>query len=129
VTSVTSIVVDLLRYDMPRVKNLRFVHVVAKIARQCFEDGFHRPALVVTHKVFDIKGNSGTTGRSLLCMAEERSCIQGSDSSGTRFVRANAQRGKGSGMSASAYPMTAMAAAFSRSSCGTILSSVSAAVW
>src|SRR4029077_11369492 len=31
VTSVTSIVVDLLRYEMPRVKNLRFVQVVAKI--------------------------------------------------------------------------------------------------
>lgn len=38
------------------------------------------------------------------------------------------QRGKGSGRFASAYPITAMAAAFSRSSRGTILSSVSAAV-
>jgi DNA-binding winged helix-turn-helix (wHTH) protein len=43
--------------------------------------------------------------------------------------RRKPQRGNGSGKSASAYPMTAMAAAFSRSSCGTILSSVSAAVW
>ena len=32
VTTVTSIVADLLRCDMPRVKTLRFVHVVAKIA-------------------------------------------------------------------------------------------------
>jgi hypothetical protein len=39
-----------------------------------------------------------------------------------------AQRGKGSGISARAYPMTAIAVAFSRSSWGTILSSVSAAV-
>jgi len=37
-------------------------------------------------------------------------------------------RGKGSGIAANAYPMTAMAVAFSRSSRGTILSSVSAAV-
>src|SRR5580704_17967264 len=43
--------------------------------------------------------------------------------------RMNPYRGSGSGRSASAYPMTAMAAAFSRSSWGTILSSVSAAVW
>jgi hypothetical protein len=41
----------------------------------------------------------------------------------------SSQRGKGSGIEASAYPMTAMAAAFSRNSTGTILSSVSAAVW
>jgi hypothetical protein len=49
---------------------------------------------------------------------------------GTRphMVR-DAQRGRGSGIAASAYPMTAMAVAFSRSSWGTILSSVSAAVW
>jgi len=40
-----------------------------------------------------------------------------------------AQRGKGSGIDASAYPMTAMVAAFSCNSWGTILSSVSAAVW
>ncbi len=32
-------------------------------------------------------------------------------------------------MLANAYPMTAMAAAFSRNSLGTTLSSVSAAVW
>jgi hypothetical protein len=32
VTTVTSIVADLLRYDMPCVKDLRFVHVVAEIA-------------------------------------------------------------------------------------------------
>ena len=38
------------------------------------------------------------------------------------------QCGSGSGISASAYPITAMAAAFSRNSWGTILSSVSAAV-
>lgn len=37
--------------------------------------------------------------------------------------------GNGSFMQAKAYPMTAMAAAFSRSSVGTILSSVSAALW
>jgi hypothetical protein len=37
--------------------------------------------------------------------------------------------GNGSGKLARAYPITAIAAAFSRSSCGTILSSVSAAVW
>jgi hypothetical protein len=32
VTTVTSIVADLLRCDMPRVKKLRFVHVVAEVA-------------------------------------------------------------------------------------------------
>jgi hypothetical protein len=37
--------------------------------------------------------------------------------------------GSGSFMLASAYPITAMAAAFSRNSLGTILSNVSAAVW
>jgi hypothetical protein len=39
-----------------------------------------------------------------------------------------AHLGNGSGIAARAYPMTAMAVAFSRSSWGTILSSVSAAV-
>jgi hypothetical protein len=43
--------------------------------------------------------------------------------------RNSAYRGSGSFMLARAYPMTAIAAAFSRSSLGTILSSVSAAVW
>jgi hypothetical protein len=49
---------------------------------------------------------------------------------GTRpHVACGGHRGRGSGIAASAYPMTAMAVAFSRSSRGTILSSVSAAVW
>jgi hypothetical protein len=41
----------------------------------------------------------------------------------------NRHRGNTSGIVAKAYPMTAIAEAFSRSSWGTILSSVSAAVW
>ena len=45
------------------------------------------------------------------------------------YRRNSAYRGSGSFMLAKAYPMTAIAAAFSRSSPGTILSSVSAAVW
>jgi len=49
-------------------------------------------------------------------------------SSAGRERAKTAQRGNGSAMLASAHPMTAMAAAFWRSSCGTILSSVSAAV-
>jgi hypothetical protein len=52
-------------------------------------------------------------------------CFYGNSAPG--YVH-RAQRGNGSGKSASAYPMTAMAAAFSRSSWETILSSVSAAV-
>jgi hypothetical protein len=45
-----------------------------------------------------------------------------------RVVR-GAQRRRVSGIAANAYPITAMAVAFSRNSSGTILSSVSAAVW
>ena len=122
-TTVTSIVVDLSRCDMQRVKNLRFVDVVAKIACWRFEDGSHRSALVVTQKVFDIFEQE--RGRTLPSRGTFLySSRLGRDSSAKTF-----QRGNGSGMSASAYPITAMAAAFSRSSCGTILSSVSAAVW
>src|SRR5437763_9286023 len=46
-----------------------------------------------------------------------------------RFTAATLYRGNGSAIEASAYPITVMAVAFSRSSRGTILSSVSAAVW
>ena len=69
------------------------------------------------------------TGRSLLCLGRGSFVFKEAIPLGHDFVRDNAQRGNGSGKSARAYPMTAIAAAFSRSSSGTILSSVSAAVW
>ena len=57
------------------------------------------------------------------------SVFNGASARAGKLAPASSQRGKGSGIEASAYPMTAMAAAFSRNSWGTILSSVSAAVW
>ena len=46
-----------------------------------------------------------------------------------RLTKVRAYRGNGSGKLATAYPKTAIAAAFSRKACGSILSSVSAGVW
>jgi hypothetical protein len=59
VTTVTSIVADLLRNDITCIEDPWLMHVVAEIARQRFEDSFHRPALVVADKMLNILKNEG----------------------------------------------------------------------
>jgi hypothetical protein len=64
VTTVTLVLVDLLWHDVPRIENSWLIHMVAEVSGQRLEDRFHRSAVVMSDKMFDIFEQEG--GRTLI---------------------------------------------------------------